>query len=173
MHEELLPQRAADGDRSAMEELVIRFHPTLNRYFLKLTRHPEDAGDLTQMAMIRMIEKLHMYRAGPNSKFKAWLFKIAYHVFIDEVRKKKPPPVEAEILERVPDGRDGHGQTEDREQIGRLLSGLNDEMRSMVVLRYYVDMDYEDIGRAMGCSAKRVKWRLHDALEKMRKEADA
>lgn len=156
-----------------MEELVVRYHPMLNRYFLKLTRHSEDARDLTQTALIRMVDKVHMYRSGPEGRFQAWLFRIAYHVFIDEVRKKKPPPVEAEVLERLPDREDGHGRAEDRAQIEQLLMKLNDEMRSMVILRYYVDMDYEDIAKAMGCSSTRVKWRLHDALEKMRKEAEA
>lgn len=171
LSEDQLAQLAAAGDRSAMEELAVSVHAPLTRYFLKLSRHNEDARDLTQLALIRMMEKLHLYRAGPDSHFRAWLFKLAYHVFIDEVRKKKPPPVDVEILERMPDGADGHGQTEDRAQVEALLSRLSDELRSMVILRYYVDLDYEDIGKAMGCSAKRVKWRLHDALEKMRKEA--
>lgn len=173
LSEDLLARRAAQGDRSAMEELAAAYHAPLNRYFLKLSRDAEDARDLTQIALIRMIEKIHLYRAGPGGRFAAWLFKVAYHVFIDETRRKRPPPAAAEMLERLPDPYDGHGRAEDRVQIERLLARLNDELRSMVILRYYVDLDYEDIGRAMGCSAKRVKWRLHDALEKMRREAGA
>ncbi len=167
-----MAQRAASGDRAAMEELAIRFHPPLLRYFRRLTRHPEDAKDLTQAALERMLAKIHKYRATDGNKFSSWLFKLAYHLFIDETRRKKPPPVEAETLERVPDGEDGHARADDREQVRLLLSSLSDELRSMVVMRYYVDMGYEEIAKAMGTSAQRVKWRLHDAMTKLRKEAE-
>jgi RNA polymerase sigma-70 factor (ECF subfamily) len=171
--DEQLAAKAAAGDRAAMEELATRFHTPLTRYYRKLTRHPEDAKDMTQAALIHMIEKIHKYRAGQGHKFSSWLFKLAYNLFIDEVRRKKPPPIEAEALQRIPYGKDEHACVDSRDQITGLLATLSDELRSIVVLRYYVDMGYDEIGRVMGCSSKRVKWRLHDAMEKLRKEANA
>ncbi len=171
--DEQLAARAAVGDRSAMEELAIRFHPPLYRYYLKLARHPEDAKDLAQTALMRMIEKVHKYRDGSGNKFSSWLFKLAYHLFIDETRRKKPAPIEAETLERVADDADAHALTDDRGQVEALLRALDTEMRSMVILRYYIELSYDEIARAMGTSPQRVKWRLHDALEKLRKEAGA
>ena len=38
----------------------------------------------------------------------------------------------------------------------------------MVVLRYFRDMSYADIARALSVTTVRVKWRLHDALVRLR-----
>ena len=50
----------------------------------------------------------------------------------------------------------------------RALAALDDESRAMVVLRYFRDMSYADIARALSVTTVRVKWRLHDALQKLR-----
>ena len=167
--DEALATVAAAGNRAAIEELTARVYPIVHRFYIKLTRSAQDSQDLTQSAMIRMIENLGRYRPSEKSKFQSWVFRLSYNLFIDQTRRKKATPTDDQILRQVPDMRDAHAQTEQRQEAQLLLDGLPEELRAMVILRYYMDMGYQEIAKAMDTTEKRVKWRLHDAMERMRR----
>ncbi len=169
--DEQLAALAAQGNRMALSQLAERYHERLFRFYYKCAG-PNMAADMAQAALLRLVERVHRYRAGPQP-FSAWLFTLAYRLFIDETRKKRPLPLPYEDIRRIAGGREESAAAVERQEAQRLLRTLKPDLRAMVVLRYYMDQSYEEIATAMGTSAVRVKWRLHDALERMRKEAQA
>ena len=167
LSDEKLALLAASGDSRAMEALAERAYPPVMAFCRKLTGNPHEAQDLAQAVMLRMIERLGQYRAN-GAAFTSWLFSVAYHLFIDGVRRKRPRYESEEILAALPDPADAYGAIDAGEQANLLLGALPHELRAMVTLRYYMDLSYDDIARIMDTSAKRVKWRLNDALTRMR-----
>lgn len=165
---ETLAAQAVAGDRPAMEQLFESIYPLIYRFHMKLCRHPGEAQEHTQAAMLHLVENLHKYRAGPG-RFHSWAFKLSYNLFVDHKRRRTVAPMEDALLQAVADPRDSTREAELRDETGRLLAVLPEEQRAIVVLRYYLDQSYEEIARALGISEKRVKWRLHDAMEKMRR----
>jgi RNA polymerase sigma-70 factor (ECF subfamily) len=53
----------------------------------------------------------------------------------------------------------------------RAVARLPADMKLAIVLRYYLDLEFEDIGRVLGVSDKAAKARVHRALTRLRVDA--
>lgn len=70
--------------------------------------------------------------------------------------------------EPAPDARLRSDET--RRQIEQAVAALDDDHRAVVVLRDIEGLDYESIGKALGCSKGTVRSRLHRARVELRKK---
>lgn len=83
-------------------EDVYRLHVNdIYRYLRKLTGDAGWAEDLTQETFFRAFQHLDTYR---GEKVRPWLFKVAYHAFIDWHRKQKRRPVQ--LIDTLPEQAD-------------------------------------------------------------------
>ena len=162
-------RRARGGDRDALSALCEEFYPGLHRFFIGLLHTTQDADDLAQATLLQMMEKLDAYRAFPGSKFTGWLFRIAYNKFIDQTRRKRPGALdEYDPPDPSPPMVEGMIREEQAAGLRRALTQIDDELRAMIAMRYQLDMPYADIAKALGIQAARVKWRLHEGLERLK-----
>ena len=53
-------------------------------------------------------------------------------------------------------------------EVRQAVAALDEEVQALISMRYELEMDYRSIAQALGISATRVKWRLHDALKTLR-----
>lgn len=161
---------ARSGDRAALNDLCECFHPQLFRFFMRLSRSPADADDLAQATLLRMMEKLDTFRFLPGRRFEGWLFRIAYRLFIDGTRRDRfvPLPDDAPLPDPSPGAMDRLIQSEDEAEVRAAVRLLDPELQALISLRYELELSYRDIASAMNISPARVKWRLHEALEKLR-----
>jgi len=170
MNVEKCVRLARAGDREALSALCAHFYPLLQRFFLKLNLPPADADDLSQSTLLRMMEKLDSFHFLPGRHFEGWLMRIAYHLFIDLKRKPLPLPLQDDFP--LPDPSPGAEQLLLRKEavqtVQRALSLLDPELQALLSMRYELDMPYPDIAAALDISPVRVKWRLHDALIKLK-----
>ena len=67
--------------------------PRLRRYARALTGERAAADDLVQDALERACNKLHLWRS--DSDLRAWLFSIMHNVFVNQVRGRRPLPVQS------------------------------------------------------------------------------
>jgi RNA polymerase sigma-70 factor, ECF subfamily len=96
-HQELtLLERARNGDQAAFGSLVEPWRRPLIGYIYRMVTHRQDAEDLLQDVLVRVLENIREYRG--EAPFKSWLFGIATHVCIDHLRKKKRWRVEAQKI---------------------------------------------------------------------------
>jgi RNA polymerase sigma-70 factor, ECF subfamily len=77
----------AQGDRQAFALLYRQYLPTIYRYCLRRLGSQEAAEDATSQIFMQALVALPRYQQG---SFRAWLFRIARHVVIDEVRRLHP-----------------------------------------------------------------------------------
>ena len=161
---------ARGGDRKALSDLCEFFHPQLYRFFLRLTASPADADDLAQGTLLKMMEKLESFHFLPGRRFEGWLFRIAYNLFIDSKRRNRYLPLDDEIP--IPDPSPGAEermvQEESILEVRKAVERLDPELQALISLRYELEMPYRDIAGAMNIPITRVKWRLHDALQKLK-----
>jgi|SRR5450432_679866 len=139
-------------------ECVSKYADGLYRFMLKSTRQAEDAHDLVQSSF----EKLWVHRAEVNMlKCKSYLFTIAYHNMIDQVRKK----IRMEYRETVPDFQQAvKGNSAGLKDIlEKALSRLNERQRSLILLKDYEGYSYDEIAEITGLNASQVKVTLHRA----------
>jgi RNA polymerase sigma-70 factor, ECF subfamily len=96
-HQELkLLDRARNGDRAAFGSLVEPWRRPLIGYIYRMVTHRQDAEDLLQDVLVRVLENIREYRG--EAPFRSWLFGIATHVCLDHLRKKKRWRVEAQKI---------------------------------------------------------------------------
>lgn len=85
--DEELAVKAFQGDRAAFTTLYDRYFPQVYDLALRLTRSPDRAADVAQDTFVKLLQRLD-YRAEFTS-FRAWLYTVARHRAIDELRKSK------------------------------------------------------------------------------------
>ncbi len=77
---------------TAFGALVGRYHARVYGFLLTLTRHRQDAEDLTQETFLRAWDKIH--HLNPDLPLLPWLFTIARRQSIAALRKRRPVPEE-------------------------------------------------------------------------------
>nr|WP_297915889.1 RNA polymerase sigma factor [uncultured Allomuricauda sp.] len=77
---------ANNGDKKALEELILKHQPYIYNIAWKFVRNPSDAEDLTQEATIKILTNLSSFES--RSTFRTWAYRIVMNHFL--VSKRKP-----------------------------------------------------------------------------------
>ncbi|MGE5701006.1 MAG: sigma-70 family RNA polymerase sigma factor [Clostridia bacterium] len=145
-----------------IEEMYRMHIKEIYAYLYRLTRNEKQAEDLTQDTFTRAFQYLDLYN---GEKVWPWLFKVAYHAFVDWYRKQKnqvlidPSSMEA-ILSQSDFQRSPEQQLLEKE-VWHLLSFLPDKQRQVLLLRYKHQFTCAEIGSVLGISEADVKMTLH------------
>lgn len=81
-----LIEEALSGSRAALERLIKRHYNFMYNVALRFVLNPQDAQDLTQEAIVKVITKLSQYRS--QAKFRSWLYRIVFNHFMNS--KSRP-----------------------------------------------------------------------------------
>jgi RNA polymerase sigma factor (sigma-70 family) len=74
-----LVEQAKNGDRAALEKLVLRHQAWIYNIAVRMVFQPHDAEEVTQEVLVKVITKLSTFKG--ESKFRTWLYRItANHV---------------------------------------------------------------------------------------------
>jgi RNA polymerase sigma-70 factor (ECF subfamily) len=181
VEEKELVQQAAAGDRSAFEQLVVRYQIPIYNLTLRMVGNEDDAFDLAQEAFLRAWRGLPDFRT--ESSFSTWLYRLASNVCIDFLRQKKRSKIvslnfvdadEEEQTMEFPDPSPSPEtqsiQADERSRIEQALNELEPEYRETLTLCALHGLSYIEIAEIMDVPAGTVKSRLSRAREKMRKK---
>ena len=170
MNEQDLIARARAGDDEAFEPLVETYQTAIYNLCYRMLGEAGEAEEAAQEAFLRAYAQLRRY--DPTRSFKTWLFSIASHYCIDRLRKRRLtwlsiedealPPHPA-LQEQTPSPEELTVRHEQSAAIQKLLARLAPEDRSVIVMRYWYDLSYEEVAEATGATVSAVKSRLHRA----------
>ncbi len=168
--------RARDkGDEQAYAELLKQYRDPIYYMLLKMTNSPVDADDLTIEAFGKAFKALPQYT--PNFAFSTWLFRIATNNCIDFIRKQRAVHVSMDNVYHNKDG-DEYSvdlpsesldpeekiiQKQNRVMIRNIVSKLKPDYRSLIELRYFSELSYEEIASELDLPLGTVKARLFRA----------
>ena len=161
----LVARVVANDDRGAFELLVRRHQSGVRNFLRRLTRNDvERANDLAQETFIKSYQGLHTYRG--TAKFTTWLFRIAYHTFLNDQRGRR---ADEEFSE------DAHGSVADTTtdaaaalDVDRALERLPARQRAVFDLHYKKGMTHSEIAEALELPLGTIKSDLvrgHDKLK--------
>ena len=146
--------------RERFIDLVRTEQEPLRRFLLGLcSGNASLADDLAQDALVRA------YVASGSflglSRFRTWLFRIAYNCFIDNCRKAAPDTVSSESFEAQSVLSDDSTDDAFRyQQLYQALDRISDKERAVIVLHYFEDHDIKDISSIMQIPSGTVKYLL-------------
>ena len=123
-----------------------------------------DAGRAEDAFQETFLRALRAYpRLEHCDHLRAWVYTIAARLVIDEHRRT--PPVPAELPELgVVDGRPAYAELE------HLADELPPTERAAVVLRYGYDLDYAEIGVALGSNAAAARQAASSGIRRLRQK---
>ena len=84
--DKLLVEQAVKGDKKSLEQLIKRHQSWIYNIALKMVWNPDDAEDVTQETLIKIITKLSTFRG--DSSFRTWAYRIAANHVINMKKKK-------------------------------------------------------------------------------------
>lgn len=163
-------QRTAQRSWQRFLETYEPLRAELYRYCRHLTRSPWDAEDLAQDALARAFVTLAQMSDDPPNP-RAWLFRVASNLWIDQLRRRREVPSETPLPEAT---ETAPGSSSDvrasREAAGTLLGKLAPQERAAVVLKDAFDFSLEETSEALGTTVGAVKAALHRARGKLLSE---
>jgi RNA polymerase sigma factor (sigma-70 family) len=131
--------------------------------FAFLTRRlgADRAEDAFQETFLRALRAYSRLEHGDH--LRAWVYTIAGRIAIDEYRHA---PRDAAELPELPvaDGRPAYAELE------HLADALPPTERAAVVLRYGYDLDYADIGAALGSNASAARQAASSGIRRLRRK---
>ncbi len=176
-----LVEKAKDGDQKAYAELMQRYKDSIFFMVLKMVNNKDDAMDITVTAFAKAFENLEKYR--PDYAFSTWLFRIATNGSIDFIRKKKIATTSIDGM-TFDDGKEKvfeiksdtlnpeeHSiKKQQTEQLKEVIEKLPSRYRTLIILRYFDELSYEEIAEQLDLPLGTVKAQLfrgRDLLSKV------
>ncbi|QDU24207.1 RNA polymerase sigma factor [Urbifossiella limnaea] len=80
-----LVEQARNGDRAALEQLVLRHQAWVYNVAVRMVFHPQDAEEVTQEVLIKAVTRLSTFRG--ESRFRTWLYRIAANHVLNMKRR--------------------------------------------------------------------------------------
>ena len=168
--DETLAERCRRGERSALEAIVRRYQRPLYNAAFRVLGNADDASETTQTVFLRVWERIHEY--DPQYRFFSWIYRIAVNESLSMLRRKgHEEPLDDEVDVAGPDGDDPERRAGDAELSARIRSvvmsmATND--RTVLMLRHFSDLSYQEIGQVLDLDEKTVKSRLFEARHRLR-----
>ncbi|SDZ32345.1 RNA polymerase, sigma-24 subunit, RpoE [Proteiniborus ethanoligenes] len=177
--EQKLIKKCMKGNLEAFDELIGKYEKTAYNIALKMLKNPEDAMDVSQEAFIKVFRSIKTFNFG--SSFSTWLYRIVTNTCLDFLRKKTTNvysidnPIQTddgEIERDIPD--DSHTPEEllerklTKELVNNSIDKLDDNHRTVIILRDIQGFSYEEISTILDCSIGTVKSRISRARNNLK-----
>ena len=166
---ETIARALRQRDAEFIGRMVGKYHYRLLRYLVYLTARREQAEDLVQDTWLRVLERAGQYDG--RSRFEPWLFAIARHLAIDQMRRQEMTALDegAEAPERQSPFQ-AAAKSEDAVRIAAALGVLEPIYREALLLRFQEEMTLEEIARVTDAPVSTVSSRIHRGLAMLRSQ---
>lgn len=135
----------------------------------------EKAKDLVQEAFTRTWA--YLARGGRVENFKAFLYRTAQNLIVDEARRKQPVFVEtiadADLVPLSEDVAAGVANLFDADRVIKAMATLPDHYRDVLTLRFVDGMSPAEVAEALGVTENVVSVRTHRGVRKLRESLTA
>jgi len=156
------------GDRRAMSQLVSQYQKPVFNAAYRILGNMDDAADATQTVFLKVFEHITDY--DQKYKFFSWVYRIAINESLNQVKKRRSQ-------ESLDDSQASpwQGPAEELDsartcqKVQDALMLLNDDLRTVVVLKHISGCSYQQIAGILQLPEKTVKSRLYSARQLLKK----
>lgn len=175
MHSTQLFRRAENGDTLAQGELFRQYYPMSYRLAYSLLNHREDAEEVAQDALTYALMNLVNFDSTKGA-FTSWLYTITVSRCRNKRRRKRMAEVpllgwligeKKQSAEPINPPEHIVAQQEEKTAVYAAIQDLPEKQREAIILRYYHDLSYNDIGEIVGCSANTAQSRVWLAQKRL------
>lgn len=159
--DEILAERAVDGDDAAFEALIHRHGPLIRAYVTRIVGSVTEADDVVQEALYLAWRQLPQLR--DRKAVKAWLIRIAGRQAFTHLRRKPTDMALQNLETALPAATQPENVAVRNAQLKALSDALNtlpDDQRWCWLLREVADLSYDDIAEQLQIPTSTVRGKL-------------
>jgi RNA polymerase sigma-70 factor (ECF subfamily) len=158
---------ARRGDERAFALIVRQYETPLFNYIARILGGDRAlAEDMCQEVFLRVYQALPGFDA--RCQFTTWLFQVAKHRVVDELRARERrgrPTVELSSAPQLHLSVAPVEPIESMEAVWEAIARLNLDLKMALMLRDVVGLSYAEIAEALETTLATVKWRIYKARE--------
>lgn len=163
-----LIERTLLGDHSAFEELFEGHKNLVYKAAFLILDDVDEAEDALQEVFLKAYRALGNYDPSRGA-FTTWLYRITVnHCLSQRSRLKRFLRARDRTVDRVQSSHEG--EIDEAQELQGALGRLSPKLRTVLVLRFFLDLSYAEIAQALSIPLGTVKSRLNLALTKARQE---
>jgi RNA polymerase sigma-70 factor (ECF subfamily) len=169
LYEQTLVIRSQIGDTEAFAELFSIYNPRMAVFVERMIRGlPDQAVDFLQEIWVLIFRQLPRLREP--ALFRSWAFRIARDRIFREYRKRRLNLISLhEIDDPSIQASDISFNWDEKERMDECLTALSVEHREVLLLRFFEELSYEEIGHITGVTVGTVRSRIHYAKQALKK----
>ena len=165
------------GQEQALSTLITRHKDAVYTSLFMWVKDKYLAEDLFQDTFLKIIKTIKEGRYSEQGKFLPWAVRVARNLCMDYFRRTR-----LQISVTLPDGQDISAllgtaelasdaieRRQVHDSVRKLVEGLPEEQREVIVLRMYADLSFKEISELTGVSINTALGRMRYALINMRK----
>jgi RNA polymerase sigma-70 factor (ECF subfamily) len=144
--------------------------PVIFRVAFRVTNSREAAEDLCQESFFRLYERNMVFPNPEEAKY--WLIRVVKNASLNYAKRKERErkAYQRAFKEDTRQEETGEGllvKKETSEEVKKALEDLPENLRIVLILKEYAEMNYKEIGRVLGISEGNVKVRVFRARERL------
>jgi len=167
--DEMLLERIATGDRSAMHTLYARHNVRVYRFVLRMLRDVTATEDLVSQVFLDVWRTASQFEG--RSQVSTWLLSIARFKALTALRQRKYEDIDQDEVMEVADSADTPEASLDRTRTSEILRAcvakLSPAHREIVNLVYYHEKSVDEVAGIVGIPASTVKTRMFYARKQL------
>lgn len=169
--DEVLVEETQKGNKKSFELLIIKYEKQIFNLIYRFTKDKETVAELAQETFLKAYRAINDFKG--RSSFYTWLRQIAVNNSINYLHSRRETiSLDAENVESQI--QDHHNNTitnpertillqEETARVRVALESLPDHFRSILTMREFEDMSYEEIAQVLNCPVGTVRSRLFHA----------
>ena len=168
-----LPTAASTGAALDFDALYRAARDDVFAYVMTLLRDRSAAEEVTAAAFEKACHKAGSYDARRGTA-RAWLFGIARHAALDELRRRKrSAALDAEPADpATPAPEDAADRALQRAAVRAALASLGAREREVIALKFHAGLDNAELAKVLGVSVSNAGTLLHRAMTQLREAVD-
>jgi RNA polymerase sigma-70 factor, ECF subfamily len=126
---------------------------------------PDAAAEVTQQVFLKLMREIARFRG--DSAFSTWLYRLVVNACVDHARGRRadvigedPVTLDTMAAAPAPSHEELFARREAAASVRRAIAALPSKLRAAILLRYFADLSYSDMARALSCSMGTVASRL-------------
>lgn len=175
MDEQLLIDKAREGNREAFGQLYDRYVPKIYRFvFLRVGTRGE-AEDITSQVFMHAWENISRYE-HQGFPLSSWLYRMASNAVIDYYRTARHATdietIPEDLFAETPEDEERIDTREELELLRRAIARLEADQQNVIVMKFVNDASNKEISQALGKTEGAVRVIQHRALKQLKQITD-
>lgn len=153
------------GDREAFRTLYETYKDRVYSVAFHFFHGDADAAsEVTQQVFLKLMRDAARFRG--EAAFSTWLYRLVVNACVDRSRRRNAAPVAQDpdaldgFTSRTASVEDQFARTEVSGSVQAAIASLPAKLRAAILLRYFDELSYADMARALNCSIGTVASRL-------------